>query len=155
MIGKQTIEGILEPLKEKLGFFVVDVTIDRSNKIRVLIDRNDGIRVEDCVKISREIEGMLDRDEEDFALEVSSPGLDSPFRVPEQYEKNKGKEVEVTLTDGKKMTGVLIDTSEQGIEMEYIEKVIVPGKKKKVTEKKQISLGFDDIKTTKKVINFK
>ncbi|MFP4060681.1 MAG: ribosome assembly cofactor RimP [Bacteroidales bacterium] len=155
MIEEKTIEGILQTLKERMGFFVVNVSVDRKNKIRVLIDKPGGIRVDDCVLVSREIESMLDREEEDFELEVSSPGLNQPFRVQEQYNKNLGRKVEVVLHDGEKYQGVLTDVTGEDIELETENRVNVPGKKKKATEMKKIRMRYDDIKTTRIVINFK
>ena len=88
MIEKEIIEGHLREILSTKDIFLVEVKVDSSSKIRVHIDKMEGISIDDCVGVSRELEGKLDRDQEDFALEVSSPGLDAPFRVREQYVKN-------------------------------------------------------------------
>ncbi len=98
--------------------FLVEVKVDSSSKIRVHIDKNQGISIDDCVSVSRELEGRLDRDNEDFALEVSSPGLDAPFRVSEQYDKNIEKMVTVQLKDGSKVQGLLKEAGEKHLLLE-------------------------------------
>ena len=95
MIDPYKIEAHLREILAEAGCFLVDIRVDKSNKILVHVDRDAGVSIDDCVLISRNLEARLDRDMEDFALEVSSPGLDSPFRVIEQYYKNKGKKVRV------------------------------------------------------------
>ena len=99
------------------------------------------------------IEGKLNRDEEDYELQVSSPGLDMPFRVIEQYYKNRGKEIEVITQDGIKNNGILNKVSDKGIEV-GIKSQVKEGNKKKVVHK-NISLDFDQIKSAKTVLAFK
>lgn len=111
-----------------------------------------GLTVDDCVKVSRHIEFSLDREKEDFELEVSSPGADRPFKVFEQYQKYTGKKVEVTLLDGKKLSGVLQAADKEGI-------TILPEPDKKEKNKKKeiepVTLSLSELKQTKAVISFK
>ena len=83
--------------------FIVDITVSKENRIRIFIDSFKDIKIEDCVIISQCIENKLDRDIEDFELEVSSAGLDHPFRVKKQYVKNIGKKVEIIKKMEKKL----------------------------------------------------
>jgi len=124
------------------------------NKIIVLIDRDGGVNIRQCVEVSRFIEKSLDRDAEDFELEVSSAGLDQPFRVLRQYQKNMGKEVDVKLKDGKKISGNLIRATEEGITIQQISKVRIEGRKAKEEVSKNIDLTFPEIKETRVVIKF-
>ena len=79
MISKEKVtELALEKIKE-LDYFLVDVKISATNEITVLFDKNDGVVIDDCLKVSRHIEGNLDRDIEDYQLTVCSPGIDKPF----------------------------------------------------------------------------
>src|SRR5690554_3690461 len=96
-------EKIVQLVNEKLaeGMFLVDIQVSASNAIRVFIDSYDGIDIDHCVAISRHIEHNLDREEEDFELQVSSPGLSEPLKVKEQYIKNIGREMEVDLEGGR------------------------------------------------------
>ena len=87
--------------------FIVDITVGTGNSIEVLVDSDKGISIEDCVKINRHIEQNLDRDVEDFSLEVSSPGLTQPFKHLRQYQKNIGKKVELVARSGEKEEGIL------------------------------------------------
>lgn len=124
------------------------------NKIIVLIDREGGVGINQCVEVSRFIEKSLDRDAEDFELEVSSAGLDAPFKVLRQYQKNIGKEVDVKLADGKKVKGQLIEANEKGITVQQVSKEKIEGRKAKQTVEKNLSFTFPEIKETKVVIKF-
>lgn len=157
-------EGIKALVLEKIAgsdFFLVNVKVSTSNKIVILIDGLKGIGIDDCVSISRHVESNLDREQHDFELEVSSPGLSSPFLVLEQYQKYLGKEVEVQTEDGKKVKGVLVRVDSLGIVLKSQEKVKLEGKKKKelVTTEKPFYFEKEDkaqkIKSTKIVISFK
>lgn len=150
MISKEQIVEIVERgLKE--GQFLVDVAVNPGNKIVVTIDHNNGISLDDCVVISRQIDSSLDREKEDFELEVSSPGLLSPFKVPQQYIKNIGKEIEVLFKNGEKIKGTLMffNDTKFGIETEEI---IKEQKKKKV--KSTIEVEMDTVKQSKLVLSF-
>jgi len=125
----------------------VNVSVDGSNRIHVHVDKRDGITIEDCAGISRALEGRLDRDRDDFSLEVSSPGLDAPFRVPEQYLKSIGKLISVQCMDGKKILGILKESDRSGILLE-----IPPEKKGGEPEMKK--LDFNEIASTKIHIQF-
>jgi ribosome maturation factor RimP len=100
MIEKQNIETIVEKFIKGTELFLVTVKVSSSNRITVLADKKEGITIDECASIHRHIEMNLDRDVEDFELQVSSPGLDSPFFVIEQYYKFEGKKVEVIDIEG-------------------------------------------------------
>lgn len=136
---RKEIEIHLQEILATEGCFLVDIRLDRNSGIRVEVDRETGLSINDCVKISRQLESRLDRDKEDFALEVSSPGLDSPFKVMEQYRKNIGMEVKVTRKDGTILEGGLESVFETGIGI-----VDVNGNRRE--------LGFDIIKSTCRII---
>ncbi|MFP4023864.1 MAG: ribosome assembly cofactor RimP [Thiohalospira sp.] len=155
MINKEKILTIIEGAVQEKNAYIVDLKISTSNKIILELDSFDGFTIDDCVEVSRLIENNLDRDKEDFELEVSSPGLSAPFKVWQQYEKNIGKEIEIVLTDGKKLKGILTDVDKEGINIEETKKVKVEGKKKKQTITEKHQLTFDKIKSTQIVIKFK
>jgi len=113
------------------------------------------VSIDQCVEISRLVERSLDRDTDDFELQVSSPGLDQPFRVIQQYEKNLGREVEVIKNDGTKFTGTLKEINEENFIIEVKKRVKVEGKKKKQLQINDLAIQFDEIKATKVVISFK
>jgi ribosome maturation factor RimP len=140
MITTEQITDIVEQYIGGTDIFLVEVKVKPGNAITVHVDRPEGIAIEECVKISRVINDALDRDVEDYALEVSSPGLGGAFRVKQQYEKNLGRDIEVLYTDGLKVTGKLKSVSDDGIILS------VQGEDEEI--------GFNEIKTAKAIIVF-
>ena len=118
MIDKKYIGQILENFLHEKGLFLVEVKVSKGNDIDVTVDSLEkSIELDDCVSISRHIESLLDRDKEDFSLTVGSAGLTMPFKVPLQYTKHIGSEVEVSLKGGRKLTGVLKSFNGESIEL--------------------------------------
>ncbi|PJA09867.1 MAG: ribosome assembly cofactor RimP [Flavobacteriales bacterium CG_4_10_14_0_2_um_filter_32_8] len=153
-----TKDQVQELIKEKLAednCFVVELEVRAGNNILLEIDSHKGITVEDCVNFSKTIEHNLDRENEDFELNVSSPGLDKPLRVKEQYVKNIGRNVTVVLTDGEMLKGELKEVGADNITIEFSQKEKVEGKKKKLTVLKQEIIKMNTIKETKILISFK
>ncbi len=152
-----TADNIQKIAKEKLAEgtnFIVEIAIKSGNRITVLLDNDNGVSIKDCVEMSRHIESNLDREAEDFELNVMSPGLSEPFKILRQYEKNIGKQVDVVTKEGKKLTGKLLKASDLGIELENKSKERVEGKKGKQLIINNINLTFNQIKETKIVISF-
>ncbi len=152
MIAKEKIQNLVEEVLSE-DQFLVEITVGAANQISVSVDSDAGISIGECVQISRHIEASLDREADDFSLEVSSPGLSSPFKVLRQYLKNIGREVEVVTTTGEKHKGILKSAHEVGFELEIVAKEKVDGTKVEVT--KSLMFDFDHIKTVKIVISFK
>jgi ribosome maturation factor RimP len=150
MIEKQKIQGLVEEYIRGTGLFLVSVKVSSANRIIVLADKKDGITIDEIAGIHRHIEGGLDRETEDFELQVSSPGLDLPFSVIEQYYKNEGRKVEVVDGEGTKYTGKLKNVTSGGFELETEIKV-----KGKQAELKDISFNFEQIKTTRVILTIK
>ncbi|MCX6239809.1 MAG: ribosome assembly cofactor RimP [Bacteroidia bacterium] len=151
MITKEKVQFLLEEVLSD-DMFIVDITVGTANQILVSVDSYAGISVGECVQISRHIENSLDREIEDFSLEVSSPGLSAPFKVLRQYLKNIGGEVEVVTLSGEKKKGTLKSADSAGFELEIVSKEKVDGKKVEVT--KSLTYSFDQIKTVKIIISF-
>ncbi len=149
MADQNIIEHHLEGFLAGKDIFLVGVKVDNNNKIIVHIDTPEGISIDDCVRVSKELEEKLDREMEDFALEVSSPGLDSPFRVIEQYQKNIDKKINLVKTDGEKLDGILKKTGENGIVLE-----IIRGKKGQPKDPELLELAFTEIKSGRVSIQF-
>ena len=150
MINKEIVKDVVNIFIAGTDIFLVDIKVSTTNRISVLLNKPSGITIEECAGLSRHIEEKLDREREDFELKVSSPGLNTPFRVREQYEMSIGKTVEVGDNEGKKIKGVLKNVEGEGFEIET-EKV--KNKKNKTLE--QISFNFDEVKTVKEIIKFK
>ena len=118
MIDKQQVIGVAEEwLKTKEGYFLVDVDVTPDNRIVVEIDQADGVWIDDCVDLSRFIESAMDRDVEDYELEVGSAGIGQPFKVLQQYINHIGQEVEVMPKAGAKIKGILTEADEKGFKI--------------------------------------
>ncbi len=150
MIEKQKIQGLVEEFIKGTGLFLVTVKVSNANRIIVLADKNEGITIDECAAIHRHIENGLDRDKEDFELQVSSPGLDMPFGVIEQYLKNEGEKVEVVDNEGSKYTGKLKNVTTGGFELETEKKT-----KGRPIELKDVSFNFEQIKSTRVILTIK
>ncbi|MDG5800472.1 ribosome assembly cofactor RimP [Marinilabiliaceae bacterium ANBcel2] len=154
MISSTKIEEIIAAKIESDGYYIVDVTVKPGNKIVVHVDSDSGVPVEYCVSLSRLIESSLDRDVEDFELEVSSPGIGYPFKVKQQYYKSIGKDVEVLTSTGLKITGELSSLSESSFVVKEKKKVKIEGKKRKELQIIEHTFNFSEVKAVKEVLKF-
>lgn len=151
---------IIELAQERIdeldkGLYIVEATVSSSNAINVEIDcMEGGVAIIDCMSVSRNIEHNQEEDAE-FELLVSSPGLDKPFKVQQQYIKNIEKDVTVILKEHGSITGTLKEVDDNKIVVETSSKERLEGKKKKVLVVKQNEIPFSDIKETRVVISFK
>lgn len=155
MINKKTVQQIVQDKIEGSEIFLVDITVSKNFRIDVYVDSPNGVNIKECVGISRAVEGSFDREEQDFELEVSTPGLTMPFKVNEQYLKNIGREVEVKLDEENKIQGKLLKVEDDFIELETEKKVKTEGKKKKQTIVETIRIERNKIVETKVIITFK
>ena len=152
MITKEKIQFLVSQVLSD-DMFIVDITVGSGNAISVSIDSDAGVTIDDCIATSRHIEQNLDRETDDFSLEVSSPGLTQPFKILRQYKKNIGQKIEVVAVTGEKKEGILISADEQGFQLEIASKEKVNGTKAMVM--KTIDYTFEQVKTVKLVISFK
>lgn len=129
--------------------FLVDVMVKPGNLIVVEIDSEEGIDIDECVALSRFIEAGLDREVEDFELEVGSAGVTSPFKVLRQYEKNIGNPVEVLSRAGVKLSGVLKSADENGFVVMVTKMVKPEGAKRKMAVDEDVPFSYDDVKYVK------
>ena len=155
MIAKESVCQIVNEWLEGKEYFLVEVTISPDNKIVVEIDHKEGVWIEDCVELSRYIESRLDRDKEDFELEVGSAGIGQPFKVLQQYINHVGSDVEVLTQDGRKLTGVLKEANEQHFVITVKKKVKEEGAKRPKMVDEDLTFAYDEIKYTIYLISFK
>jgi len=154
MISEAYITELAEKSIEGTNKFLVDVSVRAGNDIRILVDSVEGVSIDECVELSRGINAVLDEQDENFSLEVSSPGLGEPLKLMQQYEKNIGRAVEVILKDGSKRKGVLLAVQDNSITVEVEEKVKSPGKKgKKRVIVSKLVMEYENIKSTKVVVS--
>ena len=155
MIDRNIVSGIVGEWLEDKDYFLVDVTVSPDDKIVVEIDHAEGVWIDDCVDLSRFIESKLDREEEDYELEVGSAGIGQPFKVLQQYLIHIGKEVEVLTKEGKKLEGVLKDANEENMTVTIQKKVKPEGSKRPKLVEEDVTYQYDEIKYTKYLISFK
>ena len=155
MIDKNVVSGIVNEWLEDKEYFLVDVSVSPDDKIVVEIDHAEGVWIDDCVELSRFIESKLDREEEDYELEVGSAGIGQPFKVLQQYLIHIGKEVEVLTKEGKKLEGVLKDANEENMTVTIQKKVKLEGSKRPKMVEEDVTYKYDEIKYTKYLISFK
>ena len=126
--------------------FVVSIAVRSDNRIRIFIDSDSHVLIEHCIELSKYIESQLDRDTEDFELNVSSSGLDQPYKLSRQYIKNIGREISVLLKDNSKIIGTLVTADKDGFSIKETTKI-----KKTITETTH-SFLYSEIKETKEII---
>lgn len=160
MINARTVHQLANEFLDGGSGFVVDIKVASGNVIRIDLENDDRTSIEDCVALSRHIEGSFDREEEDFSLDVGSPGLDKPLKVLRQYLKLIGKQVSVNPKDGKKMEGELVNIEEEngevkGLVIKTREKKRIEGRKAKQWVEEEHRFQASDIEWTKVIISFK
>lgn len=155
MIKKELIESIVLPKLEEENLFLVEIKITTSNNITITIDGDKGAGIDSCIAISRLVESSLNREEEDFELEVASAGVGQPLKITRQYIKNVGREVEVVRTNGEKFKGTLTAANDQNFMVKYSKKVPIEGRRAKQTIEEELTLPYGDVKTVKVLVSFK
>ncbi|WP_413532842.1 ribosome assembly cofactor RimP [Empedobacter brevis] len=134
-----------EAIAENPSLFLIDWKITPDDKIIILADGDEGLSVEEIVRISRYVENNLDREECDFALEVSSPGVGSNLTMPRQFVKNIGRTLEATLED-KVMEGEIVEADEEGVTIFWEAREPKPLGKGKITVEHEEKINYADIK---------
>ena len=155
MILKDAVNQIVEDFLHENNQYLVDLKVSPDNRIQIEIDSFRGVSLDDCVQLHRHIESVLDREVEDYELEISSAGLTEPFKVLNQYKKNVGKEVEILTKTGVKLKGILINIEDDTFELEYTKSVKPEGSKRKINITEKDKFSYNEIKTTKLIISFK
>lgn len=146
MISEEYIQELTETELKGTELFLVDVEVKQGNIISVYVDKKEGVTIDECAEINESLESQLDRDKEDFELRVSSPGLNRPLKVMQQYEKNLGQKVEVLYKDGRKIKGTLKEATHEAI--------VVEQKKKNTNQSQQTTIPFNEMKSTKIDLSF-
>ena len=151
----QKVEDFLSlVLKQHSNIFLIDLKISDDKSIKIILDGDKEVNVKDCIDISRSMEGALDRDQEDFSLEVASAGVGSLLKFPRQYHKNLGRKLEVISTEGLKFEGDLTHVKEDAIELQWKQRETKRIGKGKVTVTKKKTILFDEISQAKVMIKF-
>lgn len=154
MIDREKLKEFISSQLEGTSLFMVDLSVSKDNDIQVVIDSDEPLSIEECEKLTRAIESEFDRDLEDYTLEVGSAGLTSPLKVPRQYKKYIGRDVEVVLSDEKKLIGMLKEAGDDSFTIVYEEKVKKEGQKRPTKEEVEKKLSYNEVKQTKYLLKF-
>lgn len=153
MLKDKVIELLDEALKENPSLFLIDLEFNNNNQILVVIDGDNGVAVNDCISVSRKIEHNLDREEEDFSLEVTSAGVTQPLTLPRQFKKNIGRKLSVKTKEDT-FEAELTAVDQEGITLKWKAREPKPVGKGKVTVKKEVALNYATIVEAKVMITF-
>ena len=148
------VKSIANPILSNRDLFLVDLKVSRDNVIELFVDSLNGVNIQTCIEVSREIESHMNRDEEDFELTVSSAGIGYPFKVDGQFTKNRNKSVEAKFKEGKKINGLLKAFDSNSVTIEYETKESVEGSKKKQLVTHTDVIQREDIKEIRDVVKF-
>ena len=132
-------------LKNREDLFLIDLDISTENSIKILIDGDNGVTLEDCIYVSRSIEHNLDRDKYDFSIEVSSSGALTPLSSIRQYIKNIGRTLLVKTRSDENYEAKLVAANSDQISLFWKQRENKPVGKGKITVEKKINLLYNDI----------
>ncbi len=150
---RSKVESLLtEALDQHPALFLIELKVGADNSIRVILDGDQGVSLKDCMTISRAIEHQLDREAEDFSLEVASVGVGTPLQSQRQYIKNIGRKLKVELVERPSVEGTLIAADDKGFTLKWKQREPKPVGKGKVTVEKQETLSYEQIESAKVTI---
>lgn len=146
-MNREKIEQLVEEaISENPSLFLVGLKISTDNSIEVLVDGDEGLPLDEIIRISRHVEHNLDKEQEDFSLNVSSPGVGNPLMQPRQFKKNIGRTLKISCEDGSEVEGKLDLADEEGILMKWSVREPKPTGKGKHTVEKEQRINYNDIK---------
>ncbi len=152
---EKTVRDLLEEvLDNHPSLFLIDFSIDSSSAIRVVVDGDQGVVLQDCVNISRHIEHNLDREEYDFSLEVTSVDATAPLVMPRQYVKNIGRKIKIDTHAGEAFEGTIREANDNNVVLQWKAREPKPIGKGKRTVEKEKSLLYNEINKAKIIIQF-
>ena len=153
---KENIQKLLaEALSLQPDLFLIDLHIDDQSRVHVVLDGDNGVSLEQCIKVSRHIEHQLDREVHDFSLEVSSAGATHPLKMVRQYKKNIGRKLAVHTIDNDNFKATLTQADDDQITLEWKAREPKPIGKGKHTVVKQLQIPYNQIEKATVQIQFK
>jgi ribosome maturation factor RimP len=153
-MNQQKIKDLIdEALALNESLFLIDFVISENNKIQITVDSDNGVPLSECIRISRNVEHNLDREEEDFSLEVTTPDISHPLKERRQYVKNINRILKVKTAEDK-LEGTLVEADDDKIVLNWKTREPKPIGKGKVTVQKSATLTYKEIKEAKVKIVF-
>lgn len=156
MVDIKDVEGIVEDyLSGKPGYYLLSASVKGDNLVTVIVDHDETpVDFDTIVDLTRYLEERMDREREDFELEVSSAGLTSPLESPRRYRKFLGKSLEVVLKSGQKEEGTLLEVDEEGFRLEVVRMVKPEGARRKRPTPEVLDLKYEEVKKATYQIDF-
>ena len=153
-MNQETVKELLEEaLQENQSLYLIDLQFLANSKIKVIVDGDQGVPLNECIRISRKIENNLDREEEDFSLEVTTPDIAHPLTVKRQYKKNVKRILKVK-TATEEFEGTLTEATDANITLCWKAREPKAIGKGKHTVEKTMVLPYEDIKEAKVKVTF-
>ncbi len=154
MTFKEKVNKLLvEALLDKPTLFLIDLTITDAYKVIVSLDDDNGVALQDCIDVSRAIEANLDREEQDFSLEVASVGVGSPLKLVRQYKKNVGRTL-IVKTVQENLEAELVEANDEFVILSWEAREPKKIGKGKETVQKTLQLPYGDIKEAIVTVTF-
>ena len=155
MAFKEKVKELIDQaMAEHTDLFLIDYMISTEYKVTITIDGDHGVTLQDCIDVSRIVENNLDREEQDFSLEVASAGATSPLKLPRQFKKNIGRKLKVVTLTQEKFEGTIVDADDTQVFLEWKARESKPVGKGKVTVEKKEAVAYDQIKEAIVIITF-
>ena len=145
---------INEYFDNNTNLFLVDASVDSSNKINIIIDGDKGVKISDCVSLGKYLKNNLEDEIDDFSFEVSSAGMTSPLITHRQFLKNLNRKLNILSVDGEEYIGNLSEVKDDNVTIEWFSRESKPIGKGKISVKKNKSLSFNEIKQAKLIVEF-
>ncbi len=142
-----------EALAENDELFLIEFNFGTEGSIKIIVDGDKGVPLSECIRISRHVEHNLDREEEDFSLEVTTPNITDPLVDLRQYNKNIERTLKVKTAEDS-FEGKLIEVTDQEITLFWKAREPKPIGKGKITVEKQQTISLSEIKEAKVKIIF-
>ncbi len=153
-MNKEKVRALVkEAIEENNSLFLIDLIFSNEDSILVVVDGDTGVALSECIRISRHVEHNLDREEEDFSLEVTTPNITDPLLNLRQYNKNINRTLKVKTGSGN-FEGKLIEVNENNITLQWKTREPKPIGKGKITVEKQQTIPLSEIKQAKVKIIF-
>ena len=155
MTFKSKVQEVLDAaLAEREHLFLIDLSINDANKISIILDGDFGVNLQDCIDVSRAVENNLDREEQDFSLEVASAGVSSPLKFVRQFKKNIGRTLKVKTIASEEVEAKLTSADDEKITLEWQAREPKKIGKGKETVEKKLELPYENIKEAIVIISF-
>lgn len=152
---KTRVEELLQAfLQTRPDLFLVDLKVSVASDITIILDGDQGVSIQDCLDASRAIEFNIDREEQDFSLQVMSAGLSEPLTLPRQFQKNVGRDLEILLEDTTKVQGELASVDDEKITLILRYRKPKEVGKGKVDVEEEREIPYSEIKKALVVIKF-